>query len=86
MLDWKMPDQMSGLENAGLENRGPWLIYSKCCVRVVYVTLHAKCQFVFWWLIITVIAILFYCNFLMLPVLWMTQFSHNDPMASYVYS
>ena len=37
MLDWKMPDQMSGLENAGLENvrlenaglenRGPWLFY-----------------------------------------------------------
>jgi len=48
-------DQMLGLENvgpenAGLENQGPWLFYSKCCFRVVYVTLHIKWQVVFWWL------------------------------------
>ena len=32
----------AGSENAGLENEGPWLLCSKCCSHVVYVTCCAR--------------------------------------------
>jgi len=66
MRDWKKRDLKM------VENEGPWLFYSKCCFRVVNVTLHTKLQVVFWWFTNDVIAIFFH----VLPVLRMTWHFH----------
>jgi len=69
---WEGPEN-AGLENAGSENAGPWLFCSKYCFRVLCMSRCIVNDKLFsGGLQINVIAILFCCNFHMLPVLRMT--------------